>query len=110
MNLSFAKYQLRLRDAPFPSPRPSPRGRGRIAARSGTGPDALVCRETPAAWLPLPKGEGRGEGKQDVSQPDASDVRRFRGSKREICFRGIVSACLLPTCARSILSLSCLPR
>ena len=52
MNSSFAKYQLRLRDAPFPSPRPSPRGRGRIASRSGTGPDALVCRETRAAWLP----------------------------------------------------------
>src|SRR3989442_8672743 len=52
MNLSFAKYQLRLRDVPFPSPRLSPRGRGRIASRSGTGPDALVCRETRAAWLP----------------------------------------------------------
>ncbi len=74
INLSFAKYQLRLRDAPFPSPRPSPRGRGRIASRSGTGPHALVCRETPAVWLPLPEGEGWGEGEQDVSQPDASDV------------------------------------
>src|SRR6266516_4818567 len=74
MSLSFARCETGLTGAPCPSPRPSPLGRGRIASRPGTGPDALVCPQTRAAWLPLPRGEGRGEGEQDVSQPDASDT------------------------------------
>src|SRR6266567_6799794 len=52
-----------------PSPRPSPLGRGRIASRSGTGHDALVCLETRATWLPLPKGEGWGAGEGTLEPP-----------------------------------------
>src|SRR6266705_1372976 len=45
-----------------------------------------------AAQFPLPKGEGQGEGEQDVSQPDAPNAPpKFKSSKREISFRGILS-------------------
>src|SRR6266705_2482048 len=48
-----------------------------------------------AAQFPLPKGEGQGVGEQDVSQPDAPNApSKFKGSKREISFRGILSPAL----------------
>src|SRR6266699_2993757 len=77
MNVWFARWQTALTGGPSPSPRPSPLGRGGIASRSGIGRDALVCVETRVPWLPLPKGEGRGEGEQDVSYRDPSNARRF---------------------------------
>src|SRR3989442_2070376 len=56
-----------------------------------------------AAQFPLPKGEGQGEGEQDVNQPDAPNAPpKFKGSKREISFREILSQMVARTPCFSI--------
>src|SRR5438093_3670368 len=61
-----------IRTACFPSPLPSPQGRGRTVVPPRTERIASVRRtasEAPlggASGLPLPEGEGRGEGERPV--------------------------------------------
>src|SRR5437870_11333935 len=92
MNLSFAKCRLRLREAPFPlTPTLSPRERENRFLIWSAKRFWFVRRR--AAHFPLPKGEGQGEGEQDVSQPDAPNAPpKMKGSKREISIRGILSS------------------
>src|SRR6266568_7524868 len=91
MNLSFAKCHLRPREAPFPlTPTLSPRERENRFRIWSAKRFWFVRRR--AAQFPLPKGEGQGEGEQDVSQPDVPNAPpKFKGSKREISFREILS-------------------
>jgi lipopolysaccharide export system protein LptA len=55
---------------PFPSPQPSPRGEGATTAAEQPGRrtaaiDRIQHGKTPTAILPLPGGEGRGEGEDN---------------------------------------------
>src|SRR5713101_7038397 len=75
---------------PSPSPRPSPLGRGRIVCPHLELARTLWLVQRRAARPPLPKGEGRGEGEQDVSHP-MRKMRCFKTSKRDIPFRRILS-------------------
>src|SRR5713226_6524323 len=45
--------------------------------------------------LPLPKGEGRGEGKQDASQPDEPKAPSFTRSRRAISESAVIVLLLL---------------
>jgi len=61
-----------------PSPRPSPSGRGRIVLSRSASRWASACSRAGLWSLPLPGGEGRGEGERggrtaaaDPSTPDA---------------------------------------
>ena len=53
-----------------PSPRPSPRGEGETFARCSTNRTCPDCNHDEQTLLPLPKGEGRGEGKGIVQLHD----------------------------------------
>src|SRR5260221_13736383 len=61
--LSFGPPEvLSCRAADSPSPRPSPIGRGGIIANLAGESEIIETRERSPRGLPLPTGEGRGEG------------------------------------------------
>ena len=88
MNLSFARCHLRLRNAPFPLTPTLSRGERENGLPIWNLPNRFWIVLKRAVWFPLPWGEGEGEGKQEVSKPDARNHTSVRGSKREI-FRGL---------------------
>jgi len=60
---------------PFPAPCPSPQGEGSVVAVVGQ-PEASLPDQRRASFLPLPKGEGRGEGEESAHSAQCLKTER----------------------------------